>query len=99
MYFRLKQTDYNGEFSYSEVISLMVSANEHIRLYPTIATDYITIEGDYVCVKFCDAQGKINHPERMDGNTYPVSSLPKGMHYAVISMKNGEIITRKFFKN
>ena len=99
LYFRLKQTDYNGEFSYSDVISLMVSANEHVRLYPTIATDYITIEGDYVCVKFCDAQGKINHPERMDGNTYPVSSLPKGMHYAVISMKNGEIITRKFFKN
>lgn len=98
MYFRLKQTDYNGDYSYSNIQAINVGNSEYIRLYPTIATDFITIEGDYESVKFSDAQGKIHHPTRMNGNSYPIAALPQGMHYAIISLKNGEIVTRQFFK-
>ena len=98
MYFRLKQTDYNGDYSYSDVQTIFVGDNEYVILYPTIATDFITIEGDYESVKFIDMQGKIQHPTRMQGNTYPIAALPQGMHYAIISLKNGEIVTRQFFK-
>nr|MCR4800999.1 hypothetical protein [Bacteroidales bacterium] len=96
--FRLKQTDYNGDYSYSDVQTIFVDNGEYIRLYPTIATDFITIEGDYESVKFSDAQGKIHHPTRMNGNSYPIAALPQGMHYAIISLKNGEIVTRQFFR-
>ena len=99
MYFRLKQTDYNGDYSYSNIQAINVGNSEYIRLYPTIATDFITIEGDYESVKFSDAQGKIHHPTRMHGNSYPIAALPQGMHYAIISLKNGEIVTQKFLKN
>ena len=99
MYFRLKQTDYNGDYSYSNIQAINVGNSEYIRLYPTIATDFITIEGDYESVKFSDAQGKIHHATRMDGNRYPLSQLPRGFHFAIISMKNGEIVTQKFLKN
>ena len=98
MYFRLKQTDYNGDYSYSDVQTIFVGDNEYVILYPTIATDFITIEGDYESVKFIDMQGKIQHPTRMQGNSYPIAALPQGMHYAIISLKNGEIVTRQFFK-
>lgn len=98
MYFRLKQTDYNGDYSYSNIQAINVGNSEYIRLYPTIATDFITIEGDYESVKFSDAQGKIHHPTRMNGNSYPIAALPQGMHYAIISLKNGEIVTRQFFR-
>ncbi|MBR3981065.1 MAG: BspA family leucine-rich repeat surface protein [Bacteroidales bacterium] len=98
MYFRLKQTDYNGDYSYSNIQAINVGNSEYIRLYPTIATDFITIEGDYESVKFSDAQGKIHHPTRMNGNSYPIAALPQGMHYAIISLKNGEIVTRHFFR-
>ena len=97
-YFRLKQTDYNGDYSYSDVQTIYIGNSEYIRLYPTIATDFITIEGDYESVKFSDAQGKIHHPTRMHGNSYPIAALPQGMHYAIISLKNGEIVTRQFFR-
>ena len=97
-YFRLKQTDYNGEYSYSDVQSVFVDNNEYVRLYPTVASEYVTIEGDFDSVEFCDAQGKIHHPTRMEGNSFPVSTLPKGMHFAIISLKNGEIITRQFMR-
>lgn len=98
MYFRLKQTDYNGDYSYSDVQTIFVGDNEYVILYPTIATDFITIEGNYESVKFIDMQGKIQHPTRMQGNTYPIAALPQGMHYAIISLKNGEIVTRQFFR-
>ena len=98
MYFRLKQTDYNGDYSYSDVQTIFVDNGEYIRLYPTIATDFITIEGDYESVKFSNEQGKIHHPTRMHGNSYPITALPQGMHYAIISLKNGEIVTRQFFR-
>ena len=98
MYFRLKQTDYNGDYSYSDVQTIFVGDNEYVILYPTIATDFITIEGDYESVKFIDMQGKIQHPTRMQGNSYPIAALPQGMHYAIISLKNGEIVTRQFFR-
>ena len=97
-YFRLKQTDYNGDYSYSDVQSVFVENNEYVRLYPTVASEYVTIEGDFDSVEFCDAQGKIHHPTRMEGNSFPVSTLPKGMHFAIISLKNGEIITRQFMR-
>lgn len=97
-YFRLKQTDFNGEYSYSDVQSVFVDNNEYVRLYPTVASEYVTIEGDFDSVEFCDAQGKIHHPTRMEGNSFPVSTLPKGMHFAIISLKNGEIITRQFMR-
>ena len=97
-YFRLKQTDYNGDYSYSDVQSVFVDNNEYVRLYPTVASDYITIDGDFESVEFSDSQGVIHHPTRMEGNSFPISTLPKGMHFAIISLKNGEIVTRQFIR-
>lgn len=96
-YFRLKQTDYNGECSYSDVQTLS-PVREYVRMYPIPAFEYITIDGEYCNVRFVDQQGRIHTPARMDGNTYPLESYPQGVYYAIITMKDGTIIKRQFIK-
>jgi hypothetical protein len=46
-YYRLKQTDYNGSFEYSQVVSINanLSPTEDLRIYPNPTTNTITITG------------------------------------------------------
>lgn len=96
VYFRLKQTDYNGDYSYSNIKTIDVVGNSPLRMYPIPALAYITIEGDYESVQFVDVNGAIHTPHRAEGNTYPLTSFPKGMFFAIVTLKNGEIVTRQF---
>ena len=96
VYFRLKQTDYNGDYSYSNIKTIDVVGNSPLRMYPIPALAYITIEGDYESVQFVDVNGVIHTPHRAEGNTYPLTSFPKGMFFAIVTLKNGEIVTRQF---
>lgn len=96
VYFRLKQTDYNGDYSYSNIKTIDVVGNSPLRMYPIPALAYITIEGDYESVQFVDVNGAIHTPHRAEGNTYPLTSFPKGMFFAIVTMRNGEIVTRQF---
>ena len=96
VYFRLKQTDYNGDYSYSNIKTIDVVGNSPLRMYPIPALAYITIEGDYESVQFVDVNGVIHTPQRAEGNTYPLTSFPKGMFFAIVTMRNGEIVTRQF---
>jgi hypothetical protein len=47
-YYRIKQTDFNGDFEYSPIISInrTGSISNSIFLYPNPAKDLLTIEGD-----------------------------------------------------
>lgn len=47
-YYRIKQTDYDGKFSYSQVRNVTIERlnNIQIELYPNPASNKITIEGD-----------------------------------------------------
>lgn len=43
-YYRLKQTDYNGEFSYSEIIMVKLKGENELNFYPNPAKTAFTIE-------------------------------------------------------
>jgi hypothetical protein len=43
-YYRLKQVDYDGEFSYSNIISISNYSDIAIDIYPNPATDYIYVQ-------------------------------------------------------
>ncbi len=45
-YYRLKQTDFDGQFSYSEIESVEFRDNKTIKIYPTLVDDIITVETD-----------------------------------------------------
>ena len=96
-YYRLKQTDFNGKFEYSNIISVTINSlgHSHIEIYPNPTENQITITGDNFeleQVKIYNVLGQdvtfsttiINHSESkliMD-----LSNLNTGMYY--IKTKN-----------
>lgn len=47
-YYRLKQTDFDGEYSYSQIKSVNIEkfANSQIEIYPNPVNNYLTLSGD-----------------------------------------------------
>ena len=43
-YYRLKQTDFDGQFAYSDIKTVEFKAKNHIEVYPTLVQNNITIE-------------------------------------------------------
>lgn len=44
-YYRLKQTDFDGKFEYSDVRSLQVENNKHVKVFPNPITRTVTVSG------------------------------------------------------
>ena len=44
-YYRLKQTDYDGKYSYSSIRKVQLALNTAIRIYPNPTQNVVTIEG------------------------------------------------------
>ena len=44
VFYRVKQTDFDGKYSYSDVVNLTATTNENIKIYPSISDDKITIQ-------------------------------------------------------
>lgn len=88
-YYRIQQIDYDGEYSYSKIISAHCSHIEsEIILFPNPARDIITISAPMIeNTRFFTIQGNdVTHTViciQQDDDTiiYNVSSLPKGTYY------------------
>ncbi len=94
VYFRLKQTDYNGEYSYSDVIALQVeSANAtDLVIYPNPATEYITISGAVTSAFVSDMHGRRIAVPQTSANTFNVAGLSVGTYYMVATTENGKTV-------
>lgn len=87
-YFRLKQTDFNGEFSYSDIQILNVSNSESVSIYPSRNSQTITISGDFEQISFCDTYGKTISLPQLSENSFSTNSLIPGIHYVIVSTNN-----------
>lgn len=85
-YFRLKQTDFDGKFTYSDVIAVDCEDN-HVQLFPTIALEgeNINILGEVSSVRVFDSMGREVRPEVIDNK---VCCLEAGMYFFVINGKS-----------
>ncbi len=89
-YFRLKQTDFNGEYSYSSVISLMVEAEEtNVYVYPNPAAEFVSVSGTYNSALVKDVFGKTVLQASNNEQIY-VGNLSAGTYYVVITTANGK---------
>ncbi|MBR5643315.1 MAG: T9SS type A sorting domain-containing protein [Salinivirgaceae bacterium] len=101
IYYRLKQTDYDGNFSYSETVPVVfaehhVAETEDIKfvVYPNPATDYITISGgEYESISFVSANGAVLGREAAQGS-HDITRLPKGLNFVIIHTANGDASER-----
>lgn len=61
-YYRLKQTDFDGTFTYSEVVSVVVEMNENVQVYPNPAHESFTIKASFeldpALIRLFDQVGK-----------------------------------------
>ena len=103
-YYRLKQTDFDGQFSYSDIRQIEFKKAGVIKIYPTIAKDLLTIEMDETneaaTVKIADINGhilkEINFIEAYK-STIQVNDLSSGFYFITIC-KKGTVYTQKFVK-
>jgi len=84
-YFRLKQTDYDGKYSYSDVIAVDCEDNQ-VQVFPTLASegDEINIIGEVSSVRVFDSMSREINPEILDNK---VCCLEPGMYFFVINQK------------
>jgi len=84
-YFRLKQTDFDGRFTYSDVIAVDCEDNQ-VQVFPTLASegDQINIIGEISSVRVFDSMSREINPEILDNK---VCCLEPGMYFFVINQK------------
>ena len=103
-YYRLKQTDFNGDYSYSNVIDITFDGGfaRSLQFYPNPTAEYLTLEGspdELESYKFYDIQGREvtdritlveqgNFHARLD-----LSLLDKGVY--ILETSNGSHKIRK----
>lgn len=88
-YYRLKQTDFDGKYSYSPVRAVRIDANDHIRIYPNPTLGQVTIEHQGQMtgpIEMVNLYGQdVSHQirttdQQMDRMTLDLTELPAGMY-------------------
>ena len=81
-YYRIKQVDFDGQLSYSEVVSVVYeSVGGNVRIYPNPASSDVTIEVfEPTEVLISDVLGKVLHKQMVnkENNVVEVSNFPNG---------------------
>lgn len=92
-YYRLKQTDFNGAFSYTDIISVECGLSLDIQLYPNPATDMVffshsTAVGDELVLEVMDPNGRLmsktdyyNSNAGIKRERLDISGLSNGLYF------------------
>ncbi|NUM30825.1 MAG: T9SS type A sorting domain-containing protein [Bacteroidetes bacterium] len=105
-YYRLKQTNFDQSFTYSNLVPVNLTANKTIAVYPNPSLDgKITlalnnIKEPFSYVQICDINGKLVYSDNLKTSTdinysFDLSNLGKGLYLLKITNTSGTE-TRKF---
>lgn len=101
-YYRLKQTDYNGSYKYSEIRSVIFDKAHMVRLFPNPATERMTLDiqdPENYQIDMLNYSGKVIYGCTLDGNLFDLRSLlPGTYHIRLTGKKTGEVICIPFIK-
>jgi len=89
-YYRLKQTDFNGNFKYSDVRSVNIDNGAPILIYPNPATSTVTVQGDagsLNAIRVISATGQdvteklsqLSSEKKMI--VFDISEIPRGVYF------------------
>ena len=94
-YYRLKQTDFDGQYSYSDIKTVEFNGNENVKVYPTIVAEILTVETggqDGTTVIIRDLAGKtyktIPVSSKSDKMEFSLNDLIPGIYFVVVSTDN-----------
>ncbi len=91
LYYRLKQTDFDGNFSYSRLLSVSTESPPEIHVFPVPADDYLfaeinDLQGEDILIELTDLIGKkhLSYPLLVSNEfeTVPISisTVPPGLY-------------------
>jgi hypothetical protein len=93
-YYRLKQIDIDGQFTYSEIIFIGLNSNP-INVYPNPFRDmlYLTGADDDCTVHWYDLTGRLNLVQKYFGEGILMPNLPEGFYYLEL-LKGQQVLLR-----
>jgi len=102
-YYRLKQTDFDGSFEYSELRAVEIDSDGSFDLQSVYASDggvrlIYTTENPFLSLEVFDMTGKMVHRQRIENNrnTLIHPNIARGVY--LLRLSNGsQMATEKFF--
>lgn len=89
-YYRLKQTDFNGDFKYSDMISVKSGPQDNeLNIYPNPVNDFLKIHSNLknvVEIILTDHVGKTIKKINMQNSAVDVSDLQPGLYFLIIKL-------------
>jgi Secretion system C-terminal sorting domain len=102
-YYRLKQVDYDGQFSYSRLSSVIKDGDGTISLFPNPTANVLKInfeDADQIeNVTFYNAFGRVVKTVSGKQDKYEVADLPTGKYILQIRLADGREVRNVFLKN
>jgi len=97
-YYRLKQVDFNGQVSYSQIEAVNL-INDEITIYPNPTNGLLTINNrKNQTIKIIDIAGKTMEIIQSKNNVIDVTDFPKGIYFIQL-IGSDKTIIKKLVKN
>ncbi len=100
-YYRLKQVDFDGQFEYTEIITVLFDAQLDIGVYPNPTKGKFSITGidsEETLVEVIDSYGKVIREKMVLNDKIDLTELPKGIYYVRVHAFD-EVVTKRLVKN
>lgn len=93
-YYRLRQNDMNGGFSFSSTVMVSVDSRQVLSVRPTLATDHIYVtSSDNQPVRLYDTRGHFLH--LLSPGSNPIGNLAPGIYYIEKNGSTGAFLKMK----
>ena len=99
IFYRIKQIDTDGKYSYSDVRTVMNTDKISLGIYPNPATDVVNIAAwaNIKSMQLFDVSGRMLSDLKPQA-VINVSALQRGTYILKVQMKNGEMLMEKIMK-
>lgn len=101
IYYRLKQVDLDGRFSYSNVVSVRNNNAELFSIYPNPAVDFVTIKTSLntntkINYRILNSSGKLIKEGNLSGSNIKINlgNVAAGLYFIKVTEPNGKAETK-----
>ena len=100
-YYRLKQTDFNGEYFYSSIVSIQNTNSATVLVYPNPSKDIVTIDitDNFESLKIYNMLGELVYENSSNETKFQFNPISNGIYVVKGLTTEGKEITTRFIKN